>query len=259
MGDTVRQIRDRRPLVLRGLSAANTAVGAVRLLNEDAYLDRCDIGLWAVADGLGGESAGDRASSMIVEALGRVSTPVNAASFLTEVREQLHAVNRILRLEASSLGPDRVIASTVVAFLIHGDHFACAWAGDSRLYLLRNGYFHRISIDHSAVQDLVDRGLIEKAQANNHPDANVLTRAVGASDELNLDLRQDQIFDNDVFLLCSDGLTKMLSDREIEVRLANHTPAEAAAELMDTALARGAIDNVTVVVISIVAADSPDE
>ncbi|MGH7226140.1 MAG: PP2C family protein-serine/threonine phosphatase, partial [Gemmataceae bacterium] len=192
-------------------------------------------------------------------ALGRVSQPVSAASFLTEVREQLLAVNHLLRLEATKIGPDRVVASTVVVLLIHGEHFACAWAGDSRLYRLRNNVLHRISTDHSAVQDLIDRGLIDVTQADNHPDANVLTRAVGAADELNLDLRQDQILLGDTFLLCSDGLTKMASDQEIEAQLQNHTPKDAVAQLMECALSRGAIDNVTVVVIQIVTADDANE
>ncbi|MGH7074897.1 MAG: PP2C family protein-serine/threonine phosphatase [Stellaceae bacterium] len=259
MGDTLRQMRNPRSVRLRAVSAGNTDVGAVRKLNEDAYLERTGIGLWAVADGLGGESAGDRASRMVVEALGRVSQPVSAASFLTEVREQLLAVNRLLRLEATKIGPDLVVASTVVVLLIHGEHFACAWAGDSRLYRLRNNVLHRISTDHSAVQDLIDRGLIDVTQADNHPDANVLTRAVGAADELNLDLRQDQILLGDTFLLCSDGLTKMASDQEIEAQLQNHTPKDAVAQLMECALSRGAIDNVTVVVIQIVTADDANE
>lgn len=253
MGDTLRQVRDRRaPPTLRFLSAGATDVGGVRKLNEDAYLDRGEIGLWIVADGLGGESAGDLASTSIVDTLGRISAPGNAASFLADVRENLKSVNTTLRVEASKLGPDRVIASTVVALLIHGEHFACAWAGDSRLYLIRNGALHRVSVDHSEVQDLVNRGLLDEARASNHPNANVLTRAVGAAEELQLDLRQDQIYDGDTFVLCSDGLTKMLTDREIERLASNRPPAEAVAALMETALARVAIDNVTVVVVKIV-------
>lgn len=253
MGDTLRQVRDKPPAhTLRYFSAGATNVGGVRKLNEDAFLDRREIGLWVVADGLGGESAGDVASTMIVDTLTGIASPSNAASFLTDVRDQLKFVNAALRIEAAKLGPDRVIASTVVALLIHGEHFACAWAGDSRLYLLRNGTLHRVSVDHSEVQDLVDRGLLDEARASNHPNANVLTRAVGAAEELQLDLRQDQIYDGDLFVLCSDGLTKMLSDREIERLSANRAPAEAVTALMETALARVAIDNVTVVVVKIV-------
>jgi serine/threonine protein phosphatase PrpC len=253
MGDTLRQVRDGRPTpTLRYVSAGATNVGGVRKLNEDAFLDRGEIGLWVVADGLGGESAGDVASTMIVDTLTRIASPSNAASFLTDVRDQLKSVNATLRIEAAKLGPDRVIASTVVALLIHGEHFACAWAGDSRLYLLRNGTLHRVSVDHSEVQDLVDRGLLDASRASNHPNANVLTRAVGAAEELQLDLRQDQIYDGDVFVLCSDGLTKMLSDREIEQLAANRAPVEAVGAMMETALTRVAIDNVTVVVVKVV-------
>jgi serine/threonine protein phosphatase PrpC len=94
--------------------------------------------------------------------------------------------------------------------------------------------------------------LLDESRASNHPNANVLTRAVGAAEELQLDLRQDQIYDGDLFVLCSDGLTKMLNDREIERLAANRAPAEAVTALMETALARVAIDNVTVVVVKIV-------
>jgi serine/threonine protein phosphatase PrpC len=255
MDDTVRQNRNGQSAALRIFSAGRTDVGAVRKLNEDAYLDRPEIGLWVVADGLGGESAGDRASSLVVEALSRVSPPTSAAAFLGDVNAELQAVNRMLRLEAQASGSERIMASTVVAFLIHGNHFACAWAGDSRLYVLRNNGFHRISTDHSEVQDLVDQGLLDESQASSHPNANIVTRAVGAADELTLDLRQDQIYDGDSFLLCSDGLTKMLTDREIEALLADRMPEDAVATLMNAALARHAIDNVTVVVVRVVAAD----
>lgn len=256
MDDTIKLSRDGGSSPFRCISAAQTDVGAVRKINEDAFLERPEIRLWAVADGLGGESAGDRASRMVIEALSRVSAPTSASAFLAEVREQLEAVNRMLRLEAQSVNADQIIASTVVAFLVHGEHFACAWAGDSRLYRLRNNVLHQISKDHSEVQDLIDAGLLDPSRASSHPNANMLTRAVGAADELQLDFCQDHLVEGDAFLLCSDGLTKMVSDSEIEAIFANRTPQEATTELMTTTLARGAIDNVTVVTIKIIADDS---
>lgn len=257
MADSLRQVpRRRSPSPLRCVSAGATNVGGIRKLNEDAFLDRRDMGLWVVADGLGGESAGDLASTTIVETLGRLRPRGNAASFLTDVRDQLESVNGALRTEAAKLGRDRVIASTVVALVIQGEHFTCAWAGDSRLYLLRNGTLNRVSVDHSEVQELVNRGLLDEAQASFHPNANVLTRAVGAAEILQLDLRQDDIHDGDLFILCSDGLTKMMTDREIEGLAANRAPAEAVDALMETALARVAIDNVTIVVVKIVGSDN---
>jgi serine/threonine protein phosphatase PrpC len=233
-------------------SAARSDVGKVRRVNEDAFLDRAEIGLWAVADGVGGESAGDRASRLIVEALGKVEVPSTAAGFLATVHESLQAVNKLLRLEAAAAGGDRLIASTVVALLVFGHHFACAWAGDSRLYLWRNGTLQQVSRDHSEVQEMVECGMLTAEEARTHPRGNVVTRAVGADDMLNLEMMQDQIRAGDTFLLCSDGLTKMLTDREIAGLIAAAHGADPATSLIEATLERGATDNVTVVIVTAV-------
>src|SRR3954468_10220046 len=180
------------------VSAARSHPGKVRRVNEDACLERSDIGLWVVADGVGGERAGDRASGLVVEMLGRLGPPGTAASFLAQVRDALRNVNLMLRAEALAANDDRLIATTVVALLAFGQHYACAWAGDSRLYLLRNGRFHQVSHDHSEVQELVDAGSITQDEARRHPRGNVVTRAVGAHDNLVLEMVQDQLRANDV-------------------------------------------------------------
>ncbi len=244
-----------RPREIRWLSAARSHVGRVRKINEDNFMERGEIGLWAVADGVGGERAGDRASALVVEALNRVGAPQTAAGFLAEVRDNLQAVNRLLRLESAAGDDGRVIASTVVTLLAFGQHFACAWAGDSRLYLCRNRRLQQITRDHSEVQELVDAGLLTSEQARTHPRANVVTRAVGAEDMLTLEMVQDQIRIGDLFLLCSDGLTKMIEDEEIAALLALRPIEAAAAQLIQTTLERGAPDNVTVVLVEAVAAE----
>ncbi|HEX7967767.1 MAG TPA: protein phosphatase 2C domain-containing protein [Stellaceae bacterium] len=255
MEDTIRRSLAATPAPTPGFrfaSAAVTHVGKVRKVNEDAYLERPDLGLWAVADGVGGASAGDRASGLVVEALGRVRRPAAAAAFLGEVCDKLQQVNGQLQREAA-LGDGRLSASTVVALLVFGQHFACAWAGDSRLYLLRDYRLHQISRDHSEVQELVDQGVLTAEQARHHPRANVVSRAVGAHDKLALDMVQDRVRRDDVFLLCSDGLTKMLEDREIAAMLGDR-PVEMSVEmLVDAALERGATDNVTVVGVQLLA------
>ncbi len=237
----------------RYVSAAATHVGKVRKVNEDAFLERPDLGLWAVADGVGGARAGDRASRLVVEALGRVHKPAAAAAFLTEVCDNLQDVNAQLRREAEERGGKQLSASTVVTLLVFDQHFACAWAGDSRLYLLRDSRLHQISHDHSEVQEMVDRGMLTQAHARTHPRGNVVTRAVGAHETLLLDKVQDRVRRDDLFLLCSDGLTKMLEDREIAALLRDR-PIELSVDmLISAALDRGAIDNVTVVGVQLLA------
>ncbi|HUH83482.1 MAG TPA: protein phosphatase 2C domain-containing protein [Stellaceae bacterium] len=234
----------------RWRSAAITHVGKVRKLNEDAFFAAPLIGLWAVADGVGGADAGDRASGLIVEALGGVSEPTTASGFLSEVRNRLNAVNDALRREATARNCD-AIASTVVALLLFGGYFACVWAGDSRLYCLRDGNLRQISRDHSEVQELVDQGVLDPADARSYRRANVITRAVGADESLVLDVVHDRVEKDDVFLLCSDGLTKTLEDAEI-ADILKLPVASSVEELVRIALERGAPDNVTVIAVQIV-------
>ncbi len=232
-------------------SADATHVGHVRKHNEDACLDRPDLGLWVVADGMGGHQAGDLASRLIVDLLGEMALPRDAGSFIAEVRARLGEANRRLVAEARQRGGDAVIGSTVVAFLSFGAYFACLWAGDSRLYRLRDGALQQLTRDHSQVQEMVDAGLLDPAAAERHPLANIVTRAVGAAPELELDKVTDRLAAEDLFLLCSDGLSKMVADAEIAEVLARTPVAAAPQALIDAALAHGGKDNVTAVAIRI--------
>ena len=231
------------------VSASVSEVGFVRKLNEDACLDRPDLGVWAVADGMGGHDSGDYASQLIVDQLGEMPVPHSAGALLSEVRSRLDRSNRILRELAAERGPDSIIASTVVALLVFGEHFACLWAGDSRLYRLRDGDFQMVSRDHSHVQDLVDMGVLNEIEAESHPQANVVTRAVGADDTLELDKMRDRLQAEDVFLLCSDGLSKVVPDSDIAEILEQDDLNGAVQQLVDTALARGSRDNITAVAV----------
>jgi serine/threonine protein phosphatase PrpC len=134
-------------------SAALSHAGRIRERNEDALLDRPDLGLWAVADGMGGHYAGDYASSRIVDALHDIDPPADPSGFMESVRNRLGEVDSELRDRAAALGPDVVIASTVVALLVFGDYFACVWAGDSRLYLVRDGVIRQLTRDHSRLEE----------------------------------------------------------------------------------------------------------
>jgi serine/threonine protein phosphatase PrpC len=232
-------------------SAAASHVGKVRKVNEDSCLDRPDLGLWVVADGMGGHDAGDVASRLVVETLGTVAMPTDAGSFIAEVRARLNEANGRLIAEAEQRGDGALIGSTVVAMLCFGAFFACLWAGDSRLYRLRDGRFEQLTRDHSQVQEMVDAGILAPGAAEHHPMANVVTRAVGASAELALDKLTDRLATDDVFLLCSDGLSKMVGDAEIAAILAQ-TPIDAAPEaLVAAALAQGGRDNVTAVTVRV--------
>ena len=233
----------------RYVVSCGTDVGRVRSLNEDALLDRGDIGLWVVADGMGGHAAGDFASQAIVDALGQVAPPSGGSSFLRDVEERIQVAHAALRRESLARGAGGIIGSTVVALLAWNRHYACIWAGDSRLYLLRDGALRRVSRDHSLVQDLVDAGELAPEQAESHPQANVVTRAVGAVEHLVLDKTHEQISVGDMFLLCSDGLTRHVSDQEIAAVLTDETAPGVAQVLIDLALERGARDNVTTVVV----------
>lgn len=229
--------------------AAVTDVGLVRSLNEDAYLERPDLGLWVVADGMGGHESGDLASRTIVEELARVRRPASAPALVAEVKAAVARANAALRQEALARGPEAVIASTVVGLLVIEGFFACFWAGDSRLYLLRAGRMSQVTRDHSLVQELVDEGVITEEEAQRHPRANVITRAVGGADELDLEFRQGRLFANDTFLLCSDGLTRPVPDPSIARLLGTLPVVQSARALVDAAIESGGPDNVTVVVV----------
>jgi serine/threonine protein phosphatase PrpC len=229
-------------------SAMATHVGTVRRHNEDSCLDRREIGLWVVADGMGGHEAGDVASRLIVESLSGIGQPADAATLLTDVRERLNKSNLQLLDEAARRGTG-IVGSTVVALLAHGTFFACLWAGDSRLYRMRNGALEQLTRDHSQIWEMIEAGVIDAEAAEHHPLANVITRAVGVDSELVLDKLTDRVQPEDLFLLCSDGLSKMVSDREI-AEILRGMPISAIPEaLIAAALAHGGRDNITAIAV----------
>ena len=231
-------------------SWATTHPGMKRKHNEDAYVDRPDLGLWAVADGAGGHHAGEVASGMIRESLEAIPPGLSASELLAEVRTRIETAHDALRAEAQRRGPDVMIASTVVVMLARNDHFACLWAGDSRAYLLRDGVLQQITRDHSLVQELVESGVIRPEEAEHHPRANVITRAVGADlDDFVLDKVSGRIQAGDRFLLCSDGLCKTVPEGELASLLSENAGATPPEKLVAAALALNATDNVTAVAV----------
>ncbi|MEN8129415.1 MAG: protein phosphatase 2C domain-containing protein [Pseudomonadota bacterium] len=231
-------------------SASASHVGKVRRHNEDAYLDLSERKLWVVADGMGGHAVGDVASRMIVDALKEVPAPKDLEEYIDEVSNCLQTVNQQLINEAAQRH-ETVIGSTVVTLLAHENRYACIWAGDSRLYLSRDGILSQLSRDHSHVEELVTQGLLNRRQAKNYPGSNAITRAIGATNKLQLDSKIEQARDGDVYLLCSDGLTNEVGDDEIATELARGNYQQICNNLLDSALNHGARDNISIVVVRV--------
>lgn len=230
------------------VSATASDVGCVRSVNEDASCERPDIGLWAVADGLGGHSAGDVASRAVVEALGRLHAQPELSLMVEFVEHALEDTNERLRALASD---GQTIGSTVVVLVIVGDYAAYLWVGDSRLYRLREGELRQLTTDHSQVERYIEQGLLRRVDAAGHPQGHLLTRAIGAREQVRVDIDVCTVRPGDRFLLCSDGLEKHVGPEELPRLLSGDAPAVAARRLVDLTLARGATDNVTVCVVDI--------
>ena len=235
-------------------SWAASHAGAVRDHNEDTFVDRPEIGLWAVADGAGGHDCGELASAMIRDALARIPGHLSGTELVARVREAIAETHDALRAEAARRGPHVMIVSTVAILLAQGDHFACLWAGDSRIYLLRDGTLRRLTHDHSLVQEMVDAGMLRAEDAETHPRANIITRAVGIDEDgLELDKVTDRARPGDRFLLCSDGLFKALAEPAVATLLGlAHPEASPVERLLHAALERKASDNVTAVAVEAV-------
>lgn len=231
-------------------SAAATDVGGKRKINEDALLARPEAGLWVVADGMGGHSAGDVASNAIIHPLQNIERPETLPDFVEAVEDVLLSVNRQLRDYAQNELGGRTVGSTVVSLLLSQRTGVCLWAGDSRLYRLRGGQLSRISRDHSAVQELVESGAITQSEADRHPKSNVITRAVGGGEVLYVDSAVFAPEAGDTYLLCSDGLYNEVSDDSIRRKLALDLE-EAVQRLVDEALHNGGRDNISVVVVKV--------
>ena len=231
-------------------SSGASDIGTVRKLNEDSFVARDAIGLWAVLDGVGGHDAGDVASRMLAEALAALPPPLAGKTFLNDVEYTILAQNKAMLDRVAGDPAISSMGTTVVALLAFRDHVACLWVGDSRCYRLRGDTFEQVSNDHSLVQELVDAGHITEADARTHPRRNVVTRAVGVDPALMVDQRREKVLPGDRFLLCSDGLTGPLNDDEIALIMKDNPDGTAASEaLIARALEKQARDNVTVIVI----------
>ncbi len=238
----------RRPIFWN--SAQDTNVGMVRKINEDSVLSLPETKLWVVADGMGGYEAGNVASDMIVKSLASMISKPSLNEMVECVEDNLIDVNHRILEYADIMLDGRTLGSTVVTLLIQGHAGACLWVGDSRLYRYRNSELVQLSRDHSQVEDLLSQGFITPEEAENHPDSNVITRAVGASHDIYVDISAFTAQLGDTFLLCSDGLYNMVSKDEISNTIASLPLSEAVDALIQKALDYGANDNVSVILVN---------
>ena len=230
---------------------SRTHVGLRRKVNEDSIAIRTDRGLWAVADGMGGHDAGDVASAKVTEALMRLPIVYSLDQLVEAAVSALQGVNQKLITLAGSTNTARTIGSTVVGLAIADRQFRCFWAGDSRAYRVRDRKLDRLSRDHSLVQDLVNAGMMNPQEAETHPNANVITRAVGVVEELKVEIVSGDVLPGDQFLLASDGLTRLVPDDELATELLTNRAAEAADRLVDIVLSRGAPDNISIIIVDV--------
>lgn len=237
----------RRPIAWE--SAALTHEGCVRPANEDAILDKPNLQLWAVADGMGGHQVGDIASAQIIAALDALQESPQLSDAVNIIEDCLQQVNQVMLQYADTYLDGNTMGSTLVCTVIKGRIGACLWVGDSRLYRYRNHQLQQITRDHSQLEEMIELGLITKEDAEHHPNRNVITRAIGVEPQLYVDVTVFSTQVGDTFLLCSDGLYTTLSDTQISACISGKDCHEGAQQLLDQALEHHARDNVSVVVV----------
>ncbi len=243
---------------------ARSDIGRARPHNEDCYCALRELGLFVLADGIGGQAKGEVASSMAVEAvtahcLQATSSPFtpfsrkprsHVSEKTTFLASAVHSANRKIRLAAARNPAHRGMGATVVAAWLEGQRLSLAHVGDSRAYLLRAGALRHLTLDHSLAAERVRRGFITQQEAQTSALQSVLLRAVGMDEEIEVDVREHLLMEGDAVLLCTDGLTRMVSDSEIACTLIACESAQAAADrLVALANDHGGKDNITVVVL----------
>jgi len=236
-----RAAEDRADIV----AEARSHVGYVREVNEDRFLSRPDRGFWAVADGMGGHSGGVIAASTAISAL---EDAVDGDEPLGDmvVEAALHRANQLL--VAGSKRAQGMSGATIVTARREGDELVIHWAGDSRAYRVSQGKARVVTNDHSVVQELIDAGALSNAEAKVHPQANVITRALGVSPALELETVRVPFLPGDAVLLCTDGLSRSLTVKDLTDP--SHSLAHSADRLLRNALRRDGSDNATLVLIA---------
>jgi protein phosphatase len=235
--------------------AGDTHVGIVRSGNEDSFLLDYQRGVFIVADGMGGHAAGEVASEMAVQIIARELGPMRGLSEAAageRMREAIRRANAAIFERTLAEADKRGMGTTTTVLVLFARRYLIGQVGDSRAYLLRNGFFQQLTKDHSYVQEQVDAGLLTAEQARTHPYSNVITRCVGANEEVIPDVYYGTLHKGDVLLLASDGLTGMLEDEHLADLLRQAGSPETWVERMIAeANRRGGLDNITAIIVRI--------
>ena len=238
------------------MPAALTDIGCEREINEDRYaVIESTVGkAWVVCDGMGGTVGGELAAQLAIDTIKRQLETRSFESSEQALVEAVGEANRVIMLRRqnpafSSMG------TTIVAAIVAEEHVVLVSAGDSRAYLISDGSLKQLTVDHTYVQELVDRGAVTPEEALNHPHSHVLTRCLGAEPRLKLDRHEHWLWEKEssdgreLILLCSDGLYSLVSDEEIAASVASKSPQEACVYLVELAKSRGGYDNITVIIL----------
>jgi serine/threonine protein phosphatase PrpC len=237
------------PISFQISSDGVTDTGHVRTKNEDSILVHADENVWIVADGMGGHHAGDFASQTITNNLSLFKQHTSLDDSILLLEENILNSNSVIRKKSDKLGRNATIGSTVVCAYIWYNLLFTFWAGDSRLYRFRDAKLERLTEDHSYVEELVRMGKIEARDAEEHPAANVVLKAVGIDDKLCLDFDYFEVQDEDIYIICSDGLYKDLEETKITTIIESNPEdmAELSQALLAASLDAGGTDNTSII------------
>jgi serine/threonine protein phosphatase PrpC len=235
--------------------AGNTDVGVVRSGNEDSFLLDCAQGLFIVADGMGGHAAGEVASEMAVQIVSKELGSLRGMSdgeAAARMRSAIRKANAAIFDRTLAEHDKRGMGTTTTVMVLFSRRYLIGQVGDSRAYLLRDGQLLQLTKDHSYVQEQVDAGLLTPEQARTHPYSNVITRCVGANEDVAPDVYFGNLEQKDVVLLASDGLTGMLEDDQIAtIMSAEENPESCVNKMIADANRRGGLDNITAIVVRV--------
>lgn len=238
------------------LSASGlTDIGLQRTNNEDSFLSNSEAGYFLVADGMGGAAAGEIASRIFTETTERIiplSKNRTEEKAVELIKNIFLAANAKIRAHIRDTSDHEGMGCTADLLIFHTHGFTLGHIGDSRTYRLHNGHLTRLTKDHSLIQDHIDKGLISSEEARTHRLRNVISKAVGVKEKLEVDIVRGHFFSGDLFLLCSDGLSDMVSDEDIKNILLNSNSLNSRTNLLlEQAMAGGGRDNITMVLVGV--------